>query len=212
MPLTINFDLSDEDLKHFAGVVESAREASAALTDAQVIDAATQLLTKAQQSNPPKFVTERLELVDTLVAMMRDVAWALSAEDCANVSSALAYFAHGADVIPDNVPVLGFVDDAIMIELCARELRHEIEAYNDFCDFRQREAEHRKLDPATVGRADWLESRREELQDRMHRRRKRDFRGGFGSGFGTGYGDSSSYGPVRRYSDSGWRPGPFRFR
>jgi len=212
MPLTINLDLTDEDLQHFAGVVESARQASASLSNAQVIEAAEQLLSKAQQSKAPKFVTERLAVVETLVAMMRDEAWALSEEDCANVRSALAYFAHDADVIPDNVPVLGFVDDAIMIELCARELEHEIEAYNDFVEFRQREAERRKLDPAQVGRADWLDARREELQDRMHRRRKRDFRGGFGSGFGTGYGGSSGYGPVRRYSDTGWRPGPFRFR
>ncbi|GAA5074447.1 YkvA family protein [Lysobacter panacisoli] len=208
MPLTINFDLSDQDLQHFAGVVESARQASANLSDAQVIDAATQLLKKAQESKPPQFVTERLDLVDTLVAMMQDEGWALSAEDRANVRSALSYFAHGADVIPDNVPVLGFIDDAIIIELSARDLQHEIEAYNDFCDYRQREAERRKLDPASVGRADWLEGRREELQDRMHRRRSRDFRGGFGSSFGS----SSGYGPIRRYSDSGWRPGPFRFR
>jgi len=212
MPLTINLDLTDQDLQHFAGVVESARQASASLSNAQVIDAAEQLLSKAQQSKAPQFVTERLAVVETLVAMMRDEAWALSDEDCANVRSALAYFAHDADVIPDNVPVLGFIDDAIMIELCARELQHEIEAYGDFIEFRQREAERRKLDPAQVGRADWLDARREELQDRMHRRRKRDFRGGFGSGFGTGYGGSSSYGPVRRYSDTGWRPGPFRFR
>jgi len=212
MPLTINLDLTDQDLQHFAGVVESARQASASLSNAQVIDAAEQLLSKAQQSKAPQFVTERLAVVETLVAMMRDEAWALSDEDCANVRSALAYFAHDADVIPDNVPVLGFIDDAIMIELCARELQHEIEAYSDFIEFRQREAERRKLDPSQVGRADWLDARREELQDRMHRRRKRDFRGGFGSGFGTGYGGSSSYGPVRRYSDTGWRPGPFRFR
>jgi len=212
MPLTINLDLTDQDLQHFAGVVESARQASASLSNAQVIDAAEQLLSKAQQSKAPQFVTERLAVVETLVAMMRDEAWALSDEDCANVRSALAYFAHDADVIPDNVPVLGFIDDAIMIELCARELQHEIEAYSDFIEFRQREAERRKLDPSQVGRADWLDARREELQERMHRRRKRDFRGGFGSGFGTGYGGSSSYGPVRRYSDTGWRPGPFRFR
>jgi len=212
MPLTINLDLTDQDLQHFAGVVESARQASASLSNAQVIDAAEQLLSKAHQSKAPQFVTERLAVVETLVAMMRDEAWALSDEDCANVRSALAYFAHDADVIPDNVPVLGFIDDAIMIELCARELQHEIEAYSDFIEFRQREAERRKLDPSQVGRADWLDARREELQDRMHRRRKRDFRGGFGSGFGTGYGGSSSYGPVRRYSDTGWRPGPFRFR
>jgi hypothetical protein len=208
MPLIINLELSDQDLQHFAGVVESSREAAANYSNKQVVDAATQLLSKAQLSSPPEFVKERLLVLDTLIAMMRDEAWGLSDADCANVRSALVYFAHGADAIPDSVPVLGFIDDAIMIELCARELRHEIEAYNDFCEFRQRESERRKLEPSSVGRADWLESRREELQDRMHRRRNRDFRGGFGSGFGA----SSSYGPVSRYSDSGWRPGPFRFR
>jgi len=213
MPLTINLELSDQDLQHFAGVVDSAKQASAGLSDTQVIDAAVALLDTAQKSNPPQFVKERLELVGTLVAMARDEGWALGAEDCANVRSALSYFAHGADVIPDNVPVLGFIDDAIMIELCARDMQHELDAYNDFIEYRQREAERRKLDPASVGRADWLDSRREELQERMHRRRNRDFRGSsFGSGFGTGFGGSSGYGPVRRYSDSGWRPGPFRFR
>ncbi|WP_396614949.1 YkvA family protein [Lysobacter soli] len=212
MPLTINIDLSDEDLQHFAGVVESARKEASDKSNAEVVEAATQLATKASQSNPPQFVKDRLLMLDSLIAMLRDEGWALSEADAANVRSALAYFVSAGDAIPDNVPVLGFIDDAIMIELCARELRHEIEAYDDFCDFRQREAERRKLDPASVGRADWLEGRRDELQERMHKRRNRDFRGGFGSGFGTGFGGSSGYGPVRRYSDSGWRPGPFRFR
>ena len=81
---------------------------------------------------------------------------------------------HAGDAIPDDVPVLGFLDDAIMIELCARDLRHEIEAYDDFCEYRQREADRRGLKPETVGRADWLDRRREELQERMHRRRSRD--------------------------------------
>ena len=111
------------------------------------------------------------------------------------------------DAIPDHVPVLGFLDDAIMIELCARELRHEIEAYGDFVEYRQRESERRGLKPDTVGRADWLDARREELQERMRRRRGREA----GSGFGTGYGSSSGYGPVSSYSSGGWRPGLFKF-
>ena len=90
----------------------------------------------------------------------------------------------------------------------ARDLRAEIEAYDDFCDFRQREAERRGIDPATAGRADWLEARREELQDRMHRRRNR------GSGMGASYGRSSGYGGTgRSYGGANcWRPGVFRLR
>src|SRR3546814_19141450 len=90
-----------------------------------------------------------------------------------------------------------------MIELCVRELRHELDAYDDFCEYRAHEATKRGVEPATVGQADWLESRREELVDRMHTRRERDV--------GVGYGRSSGYGGRRR-STRAWRPGPFTFK
>jgi hypothetical protein len=47
-----------------------------------------------------------------------------------------------------------------------------------------------------------LANRREELQDRMHRRRARDY--------GTGYGNSSGYASNRSYVSEGWRPSLFR--
>ena len=55
-----------------------------------------------------------------------------------------------------------------------------------------------------LGRTDWLDGRREELIDRMHQRRERDF--------GTGYGSSSGYAATGRSSYvRGWRPGVFKF-
>ena len=98
--------------------------------------------------------------------------------------------------------MLGYLDDAIMIEVCVRELAHELAAYEEFCDYRQCEADRRGMNPADVGRAEWLEGRREELQDRMHRRRARDY--------GTGYGSSSGYAKNSSYVDQGWRPSLFR--
>lgn len=206
MSLTINIELSDRDLEHFTRLIERARNAAADKSNDEIVQAATQLLAKAQESDPPEFVRDRLLRLDTLIAMARDEGWALSAEDAAHVRWALVYFAAPADAIPDSVPVLGFIDDAIMIELCARELRHEIEAYEDFCDYREREAGRHGLKPEAVGRADWLAARREELQDRMHRRRAREG----GRGFGTGYGSSSGYGGSSRSYSSAWRPGVFK--
>ena len=73
----------------------------------------------------------------------------------------------------------------------------------------EREAERRGLSPEAVGRADWLAARREELQDRMHRRRAREA----GSGKGVGYGSSTGYASTRRsYVATGWRPGVFKLR
>jgi uncharacterized protein (TIGR00369 family) len=84
-----------------------------------------------------------------------------------------------------------------------RDLKHELDAYDDFCDYRDHEARRRGLQPDKLGRADWLESRRDELVDRMHTRRERDF--------GTGYGSSSGYASKQTSYTRGWRPGVFKF-
>jgi hypothetical protein len=60
-----------------------------------------------------------------------------------------------------------------MIELIARELKHEIQAYQDFCDYRKRvRAEHGGR--IRVSREQWLEDRRGELHTRMRRRKRSD--------------------------------------
>src|SRR3546814_2239383 len=86
-------------------------------------------------------------------------------KDRQRVMSALLYFVDPKDVIPDQVEVLGFLDDAIMIELCVRELRHELDAYDDFCEYRAHEETKRGVEPATVGQADRLERSEEHTSE-----------------------------------------------
>lgn len=205
MTLSIAIELSDRDLEHFQATQQAVRDAVGNKSTEEVIAAANGLLAEARKDEVPDFIGERLAQIDNLVAMLRDEGWNLPEEDRQRVLSALVYFADSEhNIIPDTVPVLGFLDDAIMIELCVRELQHDIEAYEDFCDYREREAARHGQEPASVGRADWLADRRDELIDRMHRRRERDF--------GTGYGRSSGYGPHagyaarRPYIGRSWRP------
>ena len=202
MPLHISFELSDRDLEHFNTAIKAATFAAGSKSADEVMGAAGKLLESANTLALPDFIMERLDKLDALIAMLRDEGWALPEEDRQRVLSALVYFADPQDIIPDNVPVLGYFDDAIAIELCVKELRHELDAYEEFCDFRQNEAERRGLNPATVGRAEWLGNRRDELQDRMHRQRSREA--------GTGYGSSSGY--ARAGYTSAWRPGLLRIR
>ena len=58
-----------------------------------------------------------------------------------------------------------------MIELVVRELKHEIEAYQDFCDYRERTRREHGAG-AKTSREGWLGERRKALQSRMRRRRK----------------------------------------
>jgi uncharacterized membrane protein YkvA (DUF1232 family) len=201
MTISLNFELSDNDLKHFHDAMDAARKAAAGKSDDEVVNCSVKLLEDARGAQVPDFIRERLLRLDDMIAMVRDVGWALEESDRQRVISALVYFCDPQDVIPDHVQVLGFLDDAVMIELCVRDLKHELDAYDDFCEFRQREADSRGIAPDKVGRADWLGERREELVDRMHRRRERDF--------GSGYGGSSGYAAKRPAYTRAWRPGMF---
>ena len=203
MSISLNFELNDRDLEHFHSAMAAAKKAAEHKSPAEIIECAGKLLAEAQKVHIPDFIKERLLRLDDMIAMVRDEAYTLPAEDCQRVLSALIYFCDPKDVIPDSVEVLGFLDDAVMIELCVRDLKHELEAYDDFCDYREHEARRRGLEPAQLGRAEWLESRRDELVDRMHARRERDF--------GSGYGSSSGYASSRGSYLRGWRPGIFKF-
>ena len=167
--MRISFELDDDDLKHFRLIMDESRKAARRMAPEDIVAAAEALLSDAPKSDAPGFILERLERLRLMIQMLSDVEWRLPHKDATRVLSALAYFAEPEDLIPDSIPGLGFLDDAIMIELVVRELKHEVEAYQDFREYRERMAK----DGNTSSRAGWLDARRKELQDRMHRRRSR---------------------------------------
>jgi uncharacterized membrane protein YkvA (DUF1232 family) len=187
MALQFTIDISDDDLPFFVDAVQRAAERASGKSAEDILSAAEKTFASSQGQNMPEFVRSRLASVENLVAMARDVGWGLSDEDRSRVVSALTYFADPEDLIPDNIPVLGFLDDAIMIDVVATVLQPEIEAYADFCAFRDQEAHRRGTDASTLGREEWLEGRRAELQARMRARR--------GS-----YAPSSDFAPTFRFS------------
>ncbi|MBT8092650.1 MAG: DUF1232 domain-containing protein [Gammaproteobacteria bacterium] len=171
MPLRISFELNDDDLKHFRLIMNEARKATARMAPEDVVASAEVLLRNVAESSAPDFVVERLNKLRLMINMLSDIEWRLPHQEAKRVLNALAYFSEPEDLIPDNIPGLGFLDDAIMIELVVRELKHEIEAYQDFCDYRDR-LKRQHGDSAVAKRSGWLDDRRASLQSRMRRRRK----------------------------------------
>jgi uncharacterized membrane protein YkvA (DUF1232 family) len=169
MTLRVTFDLDDKDLKYFRSQVKSAQESAKRVSEEEVVEKASAMITEVADAGAPEFVMLRLERLRSLIEMLRDEEWALPAAERKNVVSALAYFANPQDLIPDDTPVLGYIDDAIMIELVVRELAHEIEAYDDFCRYRREEALRNRSSKIT--REEWLVEQRRRLHSRMRRRR-----------------------------------------
>ena len=173
MGLRVTFELDDDDLKHFQLIMREARTAAARIAPEDIVAAAEDLLTSIGDTGAPAFIVERLQKLRLMIDMLSDLEWRLPHQEAGRVLNALAYFAEPEDLIPDHIPGLGFLDDAIMIELITRELKHEIEAYQDFCDYRKR-MRSEKGRRIRVSREDWLENRRTELQSRMRRRKSSD--------------------------------------
>lgn len=178
MSLRISFELNDDDLKHFRLIMQEARQAASRLPPEDIVAAAEGLLADVEKSTAPGFIVDRLRNLELMIRMLSDIEWRLPHQEATRVLNALAYFAEPEDLIPDTIPGLGFLDDAIMIELVIRELKHELDAYRDFCDYRDR-LRAEQGDSATISREGWLDNRRKELQVRMRRRRKRSLRSPF---------------------------------
>jgi len=171
MPLTVSFQLSDRDLQYFADRMAEAKAKAAARTPEEIVAGARYLIDQIRKSDAPDFVRERVEKLDLLARMLEDREWALRGDDQTRVRNAMAYVVDPHDLIPDTIPGLGFLDDAIMVELVCRDLRHEIDAYHDFCKYREDEEDRRGTGGDPLTREQWLSARRTQLHERMRRRR-----------------------------------------
>ncbi len=180
MAYKLTIELSDRDLKHFRRELRLARESVGIADDDEILGAAAELVAELRRTELPDFVTERLEKLETLLEMMSDADWPLAEDERSPVLAALAYLCDPEDIIPDDIPGIGLLDDAVMIELAFRELRHEMEAYEDFRRYRKSLPQRLfgARDAATLSAK--LGRRREQLMERMHRRRREERRRGTG--------------------------------
>lgn len=171
MSLKVTFDLAEADLKHFRRIMREAREVAKNRGAEEIMAATESLLSDICAEDMPDFIADRLRRIRALIEMLRDPEWKLPEQERSRVVNSLAYFCEPHDLIPDDVPGVGFLDDAIMVELVIRELRHELEAYHDFCAYR---ASRDSVEEDERTRAEWLAARRHALQSRMRNRRRRD--------------------------------------
>ncbi len=174
MPLDITFTLSDDDLARFQEIVDKAKVAvEDDATARQIEDTARKLIAEAGSGDLPAFVSERFGKLAITIDMINDDEWQLSDEERRRVLSALAYLCDPEDMIPDHIPGLGFLDDAIYAEMVIDALSNEIKLYEEFCHFRHAEEARRKAagEDVAVGREDWLKDKRAALHAKMRKRR-----------------------------------------
>ena len=171
MSLRISFELTDRDLNFFRKALRQSRSAVQHAEDAEIIEAIHAVLDEIRASEPlPDFVGKRIPELESLLRMLSDDEWQLPEADRERLLATFVYFADPEDILPDDVPVIGYLDDVIIIELVTRELVHVREAYDDFCAYRDEFDKESGADVDPVIRRDRIDRRRQQLHQRMRRR------------------------------------------
>lgn len=159
--MKVTFELSPDDVERFRMAMAAARDAVRSADEGELIECAKQALDAMPLGNAPSYVRDRMREVQRLIAMLEDDEWSLPTTLRQEVLSALVYFSDPDDMIPDGLPVIGLLDDAIMLELLLRSERDLLDAHVEFCAFR------RALGPvphAFDARTAWMGRLRDERQ------------------------------------------------
>ncbi len=169
--MKLSFELSERDLGYFKKALAQSRNAVRYAEEDEIIEAIRDVLRDIQANEPlPDFVASRIPVIETLIAMLVDEEWKLPEPERERLLAVFMYFGDPEDVLPDEIPVIGYLDDVIIVELAIRDLKHVLEAYTDFCQFREEfNAEHGASMDAAF-RRDRLDQRRQQLHQRMKKR------------------------------------------
>ncbi|CAG0976031.1 hypothetical protein MYXO_01574 [Myxococcaceae bacterium] len=136
--LKITFTLDEKDLAYFRDLFKKVKRSGARLDALRVSADVKALIDRVRKAKKvPSFVEEAMANLETLVEMLGDEDYALPAKIAHEVLAAVAYFSNPQDLVPDHVPGLGYLDDAIMIKFLEDQFQHELAGYQKFCRFRE---------------------------------------------------------------------------
>ena len=174
MGIRLSFELTDRDLRFFRDALSKCRDVVQDAEDAEIVDAVRGVIGDIRKSEPlPDFVATRLPELESMIQMLNDDDWRLPDRDRERILAAFVYFGDPEDILPDEIPVIGYLDDVIILELVARDLQHVREAYVDFCRFRDEFDKDPQSGTDAAVRRDRLDRRRQQLHQRMRRRTSR---------------------------------------
>ncbi len=120
---------------------------------------------------------------------LKDAQWTIPGPLETKMRQIIDYLDDPTSLIPNDVPVVGQLDDAILVDIAMDSLRGEVDDYADFCRFRWQEAARLQVTEVDIDRASWFAERQREKRLELQLRRVR----------GTSYADGAgSAGPVFR--------------
>lgn len=164
--------LTGGQLERFNAIAHLFDPAMPTLSAEQLAGVARRVLRTAAAGGQSPFVVSRMRRAAELRAMLADPAWTMDAELAARIAALLAYIDDPSDLFGDAIPVLGLLDDALLVEIAMDSVRDELDDHAEFCRFRQADAARGAA--GVIDRTTWQQARADELRLEQQLRRSRD--------------------------------------
>jgi hypothetical protein len=132
--------IDPDALEHFNELLERLDLARPPLDRDQVASAARELAALSQPARWPECVLQRMRRAAAIDRMLGDHEWEVMPSSAEVAAMVIDYLRGNHPLIPNTVPVVGRLDDVILVEASWPTVAQEVRDYLDFCRVRRIEA------------------------------------------------------------------------
>ena len=126
--------LSENAIAEYNAILHALHEQAPQVDADQVISLARWLQVQPAETAAAT-LHERMARVESLRCMLNDADWEFSSAFAQRARQLLDYVCRFDDLIPDELPLVGHLDDALLVELSWPALAGEVRDYSDFRRF-----------------------------------------------------------------------------
>lgn len=163
-------EIDPDALQHFNELLERIDLTHPPLDPDQVATAARELVDHPRPSGWAECILQRMRRAAAIDRMLADPEWV--ADDAVEAAAlVVAYLHDDHPLIPNSVPVVGRLDDVIVVEASWPQIAAEVRDYLDFARLRRIEAALRREPRLYFGfsREAWMAAREAEAKWVAHR-------------------------------------------
>jgi uncharacterized membrane protein YkvA (DUF1232 family) len=126
--VTITVDIDDQVKEHFNKFIEK----HGTDVDPNDLVQAKKEIAEIRAKGADGYILNQINNLEAMMCMVEDKVWKIKKNNMEKINATIKYFVDDDDVIPDNIPGIGYLDDCIIIDNTMDEVCDELVEFEDF--------------------------------------------------------------------------------
>jgi uncharacterized membrane protein YkvA (DUF1232 family) len=126
--VTITVDIDNQVKEHFNKFIEK----HGIDVDPSDITQARKEIAAIRNTNADSYILNQVNNLEAMMSMVEDKVWKIKKDSMEKINATIKYFVDDDDIIPDNIPGIGYLDDCIIIDNTMDDVCDELSEFEDF--------------------------------------------------------------------------------